>query len=81
MPHAIVTITINNKGDHMRLSVLEQKRLSRISANARAVICDLNMKGDRLYAKGNDESRAKANRLYIESDRIYTEQVLNRKFN
>ena len=65
----------------MRLSELETKRLSRVSASARAIICDLNMKGDRLYAKGNDESRAKANELYVESDRIYTEQILNRKFN
>ena len=65
----------------MRLSELEKKRLSRLSASARAIICDLNMKGDRLYAKGNDDARAKANELYIESDKIYTEQVLNRKFN
>lgn len=65
----------------MRLSELEMKRLSRVSASARATICALNMKGDRLYAKGNDSSRAKANSLYIESDRIYAEQVLNRKFN
>ena len=64
----------------MRLSKLETKRLSRVSESARAIICDLNMKGDRLYAKGNDDARAKANELYIESDRIYTEQVLNRKF-
>ena len=65
----------------MRLSELEKKRLSRVSASARAVICDLNMKADRLYAKGDDTSRAKANLLYIESDRIYAEQLLNRKFN
>lgn len=65
----------------MRLSALEKKRLSRVSASARAIICDLNMKADRLYAKGNDSSRAKANSLYVESDRIYAEQVLNRKFN
>ena len=65
----------------MRLSELEKKRLSRVSGSARAIICDLNMKGDRLYAKGNDKSRAMANELYIKSDRIYTEQVLNRKFN
>ena len=65
----------------MKLSALEKKRLSRVSASARAVICDLNMKADRLYAKSNDDSRAKANSLYIESDRIYAGQVLNRKFN
>ena len=65
----------------MRLSELEKKRLSRVSASARALICDLNMKGDRLYAKGNDDDRRKANELYIESDKIYAEQVLNRKFN
>lgn len=65
----------------MRLSELETKRLSRVSASARRAICDLNMKGDRLYAKGNDESRAKANELYIESDKIYADQVLYRKFN
>lgn len=64
----------------MRLSELEKKRLSRVSESARALICDLNMKGDRLYAKGNDDARAKANELYIESDRIYTDQVLYRKF-
>ena len=65
----------------MRLSELEKKRLSRISASAQAIICDLNMKADRLYAKDNDESRAKANELYIESDKIYAGQVLYRKFN
>lgn len=64
----------------MKLSELETKRLSMVSDSARAIICDLNMKGDRLYAKGNDKARAKANELYQESDRIYTEQVLNRKF-
>ena len=71
----------NNKGEYMRLSELEKKRLSRVSASARAIICDLNIKGDRLYVKGNDKARAKANSLYIESDRIYADQVLNRKFN
>lgn len=65
----------------MRLSELEKKRLNMVSASALAIICDLNMRGDRLYAKGNNESRAMANELYIESDRIYAEQVLNRKFN
>ena len=65
----------------MRLSELEKKRLSRVSASARALICDLNMRGDRLYAQGNDDSRAKANRLYIKSDKIYAGQVLHRKFN
>lgn len=65
----------------MRLSGLEKKRLSRVSASARAVICDLNIKADRLYAKSDDSSRARANLLYIESDRIYADQVLNRKFN
>ena len=65
----------------MRLSELEKKRLSRVSASARAIICDLNMKGDRLYAQGNDEARAKANSLYIQSDKIYADQVLYRKFN
>ena len=65
----------------MKLSALETKRLSRLSESARAAIHNLEMKGSRLYAQGNDESRAKANELYRESDKIYAKEVLNRKFN
>ena len=64
----------------MKLSELEQKRLARVSTKACLTICDLNIKADRLYARGNDKARAKANVLYKESDRLYVEQVLNRKF-
>lgn len=65
----------------MKLSELEQKRLAKVSASARQTINDLNIKADRLYARGNDESRTRANVLYKESDRLYAEQVLNRRFN
>lgn len=65
----------------MNLSALETKRLGRLSASARAAILDLEKKGSRLYAKGNDESRAMANKFYQESDRLYAKEVLNRKFN
>ena len=65
----------------MKLSALEIKRLSRLSASARAIIIDLSIKGDRLYAKGNDKSRAMANKLYQESDKVYVKEVLYRKFN
>lgn len=69
------------EGDNMKLSALEIKRLSRVSESARAAIHNLEMKGSRLYAQGNDKSRAKANELYRESDKIYAKEVLNRKFN
>ena len=65
----------------MRPSALETKRLSRISASARAAILDLEMRGSRLYAQGNDKARAIANELFRESDRMYIKEVLNRKFN
>lgn len=65
----------------MKLTELERKRLSRISESARAIIHDLEKKGSRLYAKGNDKSRALANELYRESDKLYLKEVLNRKFN
>ena len=65
----------------MKLSALEIKRLSRLSESARVAIHNLEKKGSRLYAQGNDESRAKANEFYRESDKIYAKEVLNRKFN
>jgi hypothetical protein len=65
----------------MKLSALETKRLGRLSASAQAAILDLEMRGSRLYAQGNDNARAMANELFRESDRMYIEEVLNRKFN
>lgn len=65
----------------MKPSELETKRLSRLSASARVAILDLDMRGSRLYAQGNDKARAMANELFRESDRLYLKEVLNRKFN
>lgn len=67
----------------MRVSSLEQKRLSRVSIEAYKTICELNNEADKLWNNGfnNDSLRSKANGLYAQADKIYKEQVLYRKVN